>query len=226
MRARAGCAWLRCMKLSNRELEESDLEGLTKEVLHTSDRTAAIVLTAWVERELEQWIVTVLPRNDPKTIKKLQGRDGALSSFYGKIHLGFALGVYDEVTRDNLDIIRGVRNEFAHAAQPISFETDEISSEVAKLKSVPRGDSSCPEVAALSEPRRRFTSACAALVVRSRLEPVREALELFRDIHDVIYPATEEFKTLPTPEIEDRFKRAITALQRLVGGKSQVTPNP
>ena len=45
-----------------------------------------------------------------------------------------ALGLYDEGTRDNLDIIRVVRNAFAHTAVQLTFETPQMAAEVEKLQ--------------------------------------------------------------------------------------------
>jgi DNA-binding MltR family transcriptional regulator len=207
-------------KLSTKELEESDLEGLTKEVLHTSDRTAAIVLAAWVERELEQWIIATLPRNDKKTIEKLQGRDGALNSFYGKIHLGYALGVYDEIERENLDIIRRIRNEFAHTPQAIDFETDEIRKEVENLR-LPTASSIRPELAALSEHRRRFSRACAVVVVRSRLEPVLEGLHFLRSLYEAFDPATGDLTRPLDPDASQKLSKTVKALERIANRDMQ-----
>jgi hypothetical protein len=155
-----------------KKVEISDIAGMLKEVREVSDRGAAIVLTSWVERELEQWIVAILPRHDEKTVEKLQGRDGALNSFYGKIHLGYALGLYDETTRENLDTIRRIRNAFAHTPQAIDFETDEVRKEVKKLKAM---DSPDPDLTAVSEHRRKFMIVCRMLVVGFRFEAERNS---------------------------------------------------
>jgi hypothetical protein len=176
------------------------------------------VLAAWVERELEQWIIAALPRNDKKTLEMLRGRDGPLHSFYGKIHLGYALGIYDETERENLDIIRRIRNEFAHTPQAIDFETDAIRKEVENLK-VPKGSSTAPQMAALSEYRRKFSSACAVIMVRSRLEPVVEGLQLLRDLSEVIIPLGE-IKAF-TPDLPEKLARAVKAFERIMGPRVQ-----
>jgi hypothetical protein len=196
-----------------KEFEASDAEGLKKEVLHTSDRTAAIVLASWVERELEQWIIIALPRHDKKTVENLQGRDGALNSFYSKIHLGYALALYDETTRANLDIIRRVRNAFAHTPQPIDFETDEIRKEVENLN-VSLTTSTDPDIATLSEHRRRFTTACARVLVRSWFEPLREGLEFLQNLHDAI-STTGDIKAIP-PNAAEKLAKALEAFERFI----------
>lgn len=150
--------------LSASPVEITDWDEILEEVHQTSDRTAAIVLASWVERSLEQSIVKMLPRHDDELVSKLLERDGALGSFYAKIHLGFALGLYDESVVENLDIIRKVRNAFAHAAIAIHFETQEIIDQVTKLhvtvRATPR------ELMLFSEYRRMFTLACLRFVTR------------------------------------------------------------
>jgi hypothetical protein len=69
-----------------------------------------------------------------KKVDPLFERDGALSTFYGNIHLAFALDLINQAVRDDLEIIRRVRNQFAHSVLPLTFQTAEISLEIHKLK--------------------------------------------------------------------------------------------
>jgi DNA-binding MltR family transcriptional regulator len=150
--------------LSGRPISPDDWEEVIAEVHQTSDRTAAIVLASWVERDLEQSIIKALPKNDDQTASKLLERDGALHSFYSKTYLGFALGLYDQSTVENLDCIRKIRNAFAHAALPIHFETQQIIDEVNKLHVTTRPT---PEaMMKFSEYRRKFELACLRFVTR------------------------------------------------------------
>jgi len=72
--------------------------------------------------------------------------------------LAFALNLLDDSTRHNLDIIRRVRNVFAHAAKAVSFSTHLIAAECRKLllDDIRAGDQKAPIA------RRRFQLACAA----------------------------------------------------------------
>jgi hypothetical protein len=171
-------------KVSGRQVALSDIAGINKEIRQASDRTAVIVLSSWVERQLEQWIISVLPRNDPATVKRLVGRDGSLGGFYSKIELGYALALYDETTRDNLNIVRSIRNEFAHTPQAIDFETAEIRTEVDKLTIASANDD--PDIAVFSEARRKFTNACAMVVTRSGFGIVRPKIEALEEMFRTI----------------------------------------
>lgn len=151
-------------ELSGSPVEIGDWDDVLEEVHQASDRTAAIVLASWVERSLEQSIINALPRHDDKTISKLLERDGALNSFYGKIHLGFALGLYDASVVDNLEAIRRIRNAFAHAALAIHFETQQVIDEVEKLHVTINPTPT--ELMQFSVYRRKFTLACLRFVTR------------------------------------------------------------
>jgi hypothetical protein len=65
--------------------------------------------------------------------------DNPLSTFFAKIKLGFALGLYGERTRADLHCIRDIRNAFAHAGGPISFQTPEVIDACSQLRARPEG---------------------------------------------------------------------------------------
>ena len=67
-----------------------------------------------VEHEVEQRIRPRIGRNDPDTWKLLTSESGPLGTFHEKILLGYSLRAFDESVRRNLDIVRNIRNAFAH----------------------------------------------------------------------------------------------------------------
>lgn len=198
--------------LNRRKVVDRDLAGIVKELRGVSDRSAAIVLGSLVERELEQLIIQALPKKeDHKAIAKLQERDGALSSFFGKIHLGYALDLYDEKTRDNLDAIRQVGNTFARTAQEITFETQEIRAAVARLHKSQLVDGS--DLKILSEHRRKFTAACGQFMATIRLRPVDKKLEIMTDDIGPAQPRLSK-DTLP-PDLVEKLSNAVEAIKAL-----------
>jgi hypothetical protein len=52
---------------------------------------------------------------------------GAINGFAGKIILGYALGLYSEQVREDLQTIRHIRNGFAHSIGNVDFTTPEIA---------------------------------------------------------------------------------------------------
>jgi hypothetical protein len=93
---------------------------------------------AMVEHELESLIRRRIARNDDDTWNDLVDTGGALSTFSAKITLGYALGFYDESMRHNLDIVRNIRNAFAHAKQSIDFSHVLITAELRRIKTPTR----------------------------------------------------------------------------------------
>jgi hypothetical protein len=56
-----------------------------------------------------------------------------LSGMNQKIIAGYALGHYDDVLRENLNIVRNIRNVFAHAKKIVIFDHPLIVAELAKV---------------------------------------------------------------------------------------------
>ena len=165
-------------QLSKSNVESEDVKGVLEEIQHASDRTAAIVLASWVERSLEQSIVLTLLRQDQPTVEKLIGRGGALSSFFAKTHLGFAQGLYDAATRDNLDIIRNIRNAFAHSALQLTFQTPQVAAEVNKLQVRTTKAEMPAGLEKLSKERKRYTLVCTMFVTVGRLRAAGMGMDI------------------------------------------------
>jgi DNA-binding MltR family transcriptional regulator len=113
-----------------------EFNQIDSEVHLVHDRAAAILLVAQVERFLEVAIVARLSRGrDEATVESLVGRDGPLSTFSSKIRLAYAMGLIEDIERDDLDKLREIRNLFAHAMRPVTFDTDQVQERIYALKS-------------------------------------------------------------------------------------------
>jgi hypothetical protein len=95
------------------------------------DRAYALVAGALLEQTLEQLILIKCRREmwDEPQRSKLFGsdRDGAVNSFAGKITLAYALDMFETDIKQDLDLVRKIRNAFAHAKRNINFDTQEIA---------------------------------------------------------------------------------------------------
>jgi hypothetical protein len=129
-----------------------------------------------------------------------------------KIELGYALALYDETTRHNLNTVRGIRNEFAHTPQAIDFETAEIRTEVDKLTIGSANDD--PDIAVFSETRRKFTNACAMVVTRSGFGIVRPQIETLEHMLETIELHDHEKDARVPPAIE-AIRNLIDAIKKL-----------
>jgi hypothetical protein len=98
------------------------------------DRAVVLILSSMVENFLEMAITSTFVEMDDKTLANLFSNPNApLSSFSAKIAVGHALGVYATGFRRHLDGLRIIRNAFAQAMLPISFNEPLIIDECKKL---------------------------------------------------------------------------------------------
>lgn len=108
--------------LSHEHLNPSDVEDFHKEILHGTDRSIALVGAALVDSALLRVLTIHFVEMDEKHFNAMFFKEGApLASFSSRIRMGHALGVYDDHLMGILDIIRRVRNAFAHSLRPIDF---------------------------------------------------------------------------------------------------------
>ena len=99
----------------------------------------AIIGALTVEHELEMSIKARLRRiSQTEWEAILSDSEGPLGTFDRKVKFASYLGILDADMRSNLDIIRNVRNRFAHTKRLISFDHHFIADELAKLKA-PKG---------------------------------------------------------------------------------------
>jgi DNA-binding MltR family transcriptional regulator len=75
-----------------------------------------------VEHELDYWLRRRFKRNDKKMWEKLLDERGPLRSFAAKITIGHAFGIYDAKVDHDLNIVRTIRNAFAHSKKLLDFD--------------------------------------------------------------------------------------------------------
>jgi hypothetical protein len=115
----------------------NELEQIWDEFDRGPHRIAAILAAAFVENALEYAIshrFSQISNRRPEEFETLFRYPQFLSSFVAKIEIGYAIGIYGQLVRDDLDTIRIIRNQFAHARILIDFGTTEVADEVQKLK--------------------------------------------------------------------------------------------
>lgn len=120
-------------ELSRERATGEELNLLLEEIPKATDRHAVILLCSLLQSYLCVMIIRHLKNDDVDTLEELYEHGGPLSSFYSQIHLAYALGLFDKKIKRDLNTVRTIRNVFAHAAKPVSFKTDRILAEVAKL---------------------------------------------------------------------------------------------
>ncbi|WFU71445.1 hypothetical protein [Bradyrhizobium sp. CB2312] len=120
----------------------------------------ALIGALAVEHELELSIKARLRRisqNEWEAI--LSDKDGPLGTFDRKIKFANYLGILDSSMRANLDVIRNIRNKFAHTKRLMDFDHPFIADELIKL-SAPKGQKRNFAKSSKYPPQWRYVSLC------------------------------------------------------------------
>lgn len=140
-----------------------------------SPRGGVLVATSFIESLLHKVIEAFLIEGKPAE-QLVKGFNAPIGSLSAKIAMAAALGLITERERRECDLIRRVRNKFAHNVHP-TFDDDDVKDICQELtfRAMPYGD---VKVGA----RGSFTSAAVALVLnltnrphyvaKARLKPV------------------------------------------------------
>jgi hypothetical protein len=121
-------------RLTNAEMGRHDISDFVSEIGRTDNpRGAAILLATHLENALQIVLVERL-RVQQEHFDDIFGSERSpMGTFDSKTRVAHAVGLITDNTRLNLDIIRRVRNAFAHAMTPISFGTKEVMDACAVL---------------------------------------------------------------------------------------------
>ena len=127
-----------------------------------SQRAAAVIASAYVDQELEK-VLRGFFIADERASNELLGRMRPLADFSARIEAAYALGLISESEYRNLNLIRKIRNEFAHRPGTyVTFETPEIRDRALELQP-PGGINSL--FSPTETPQDRFSWTCRFLVL-------------------------------------------------------------
>jgi hypothetical protein len=111
--------------LSRHDVQGDDFVAAVHEISNGSDRVAAIMGAALLEDGLLHALVAAL--EDPSDKSALFYDQGApFGTFRARIIAGKGLGLYGEALAQDMDIVRDIRNQFAHALLSIDFANPHI----------------------------------------------------------------------------------------------------
>jgi hypothetical protein len=84
------------------------------------ERSAVIVGAAQLDNALEQYLLIVL-QPQPGGDDKLFGDNGVLRNTYAKINIAYRLGIINADVERALQLVRRIRNDFAHSMESASL---------------------------------------------------------------------------------------------------------
>ena len=97
---------------------------IVDEYAKESDRAAAILAASHLE-VLVEWVLRAY-LVESKTTNDLFESNAPLSTFSGKVKCAFALGLMQPSALHDFDIVRRVRNRFAHETEVASFDATPV----------------------------------------------------------------------------------------------------
>jgi DNA-binding MltR family transcriptional regulator len=185
-----------------------DVTPILQELDKQTDRGVAIIAGSFLDKLLALVIERrLLPLDDDKMPsnqrKALFGRMAPLSTFSAKIKIGFAIGLYNVVAYRQFEMIREVRNKFAHRLEALDFNHPDI----AKIVNDPDRHSLIKDGCS---PRSEFMLAFSVLTVMLYSEMELEDLRL-------------PYLMQTHPNV---FADAVRWAQKLQGSRSEPQPSP
>jgi hypothetical protein len=101
--------------------EEQDQVSEVAHSIEQNPMVTAILGAVLVEHELDSLIRPKFKKADDDTWRALQEEQGPLRSFSAKISIGLAFNIYKPKIKADLDIVRIIRNAFAHSRKLLDF---------------------------------------------------------------------------------------------------------
>ncbi len=139
------------------DAQKRKVQSFRKALTSESDRGCALFAAAYLDKSLSDLLYVSLVEN--KNIEKdLFDGTAPLAMFSSRIKLAYYLGLISQACRRDLDTIRGIRNDFAHYPEIISFQNQSISDRCRNL--------SFSYHQKEAEPRSHFTAAVLGVLAQ------------------------------------------------------------
>jgi hypothetical protein len=149
-----------------------DLANFVDELKRETDRGLPLVGAALIDDRLQETLRSFFCEGRTSS-KLLDLANAPLGTFSSRIQACYALGLIDDHEFAEIELIRKVRNEFAHANHGTSFQTERVKGLCSTLSSdLPEGENYPTH-----EPRFRFINAVVSIVLRLYYRPEWVALE-------------------------------------------------
>lgn len=130
-----------------------------------SDRGMVLISTGYLEEQLKSILLSYLIE-DKAVTEFVDGRGAApLGTFSARTTACFALGLVSSHERDDLDILRKVRNDFAHSIHT-TFQTQSVVDRCKKLHFKAQDYTKADGIEVIVDASGQFLTAASALILR------------------------------------------------------------
>lgn len=141
-----------------KHLELTNYNDMVDVFHQESDRGAAVLAGSYVENLLGSYLIHCM---EDKSVKdKIFSSNGPLSSFSQRIEVAQAFGYIDKKTASRLDLIRKIRNHFAHHPFDASFDHSPVKDWANNLYSLLEWKDEQGLIKAVMTPRISYLVSC------------------------------------------------------------------
>jgi hypothetical protein len=109
-------------------------EAFNSSLSDESDRARVIVVACWIEEFLKVKLMNEFSKGNAGARKTLFSNNGPFATFSAKINAAFCAGWIDSDVYHDIQVIRKLRNTFAHSYNPVSFDEGETRNLIQSLK--------------------------------------------------------------------------------------------
>lgn len=114
-------------EIDGSDFELSELENFIIQIRKESETAQILVFYSYFDDRLQRMLESRFEALDSKnSIERIFGLNGPLSSFHNRTLIAFHLGWLSADTKQKLDAMRKIRNEFAHRAFRVSLLDPEL----------------------------------------------------------------------------------------------------
>jgi hypothetical protein len=164
---------------SRETLKGSDRGPFFAELTGASDRACVILCGAMVDHQLVIALQTKMKAlTRPESDRLFFEQAATLGTMSSRIDLAYALDLITEEAKRSSETLRRIRNTFAHALWPISFEHPLITKECQKLPTMNWLDS--PQMQVLNKHRKNLVQVSSKIA--TDLAKVSQAHPRFKEI--------------------------------------------
>lgn len=118
---------------TQKRVKVEDITGFFEEFNRESDRGAAIIGAAMLDERLRQLMGAFLVDDSTKVDQLLEGPLAPLGSFASRIGTSYCLGLISKDEYHDLQIVREIRNVFAHELHGLSFSDARVKDKCTQL---------------------------------------------------------------------------------------------
>ena len=116
------------------EIDSKQWSGFFDELRSESDRGGTILAGVWIDNLLERKLRALFTEGNSDTRRKLFDLNGPFSGFSSKILAAYSLGWIDSDIFHDINLVRKIRNLFAHELHGIDLESQRLQRLIEKFK--------------------------------------------------------------------------------------------